>query len=178
MSNTPFSLPAPCPPNPWEMGQLEIRHRVLATMDPPTEYWGVYHERWLQNVGEASFSLDQSCLIQRKNTDGFTYFALWLKPVAHGFPVVQPHISLGLAKFLTHQEHWIATIRSQAFLWPRVIKGQFQRYGQLNFALLQNNELSALVQVLRETLAKESCSTKQMDRVPHISWTPIMKFGL
>jgi hypothetical protein len=27
----------------------------------------VYHERWVQDIGEASFSLDQSSLIQRRN---------------------------------------------------------------------------------------------------------------
>ena len=164
------SLPPPSP----------IVQRVqnpIATLDPPMQYWRVYHERWVQDVGEATFFLDQSCLIQRKNGPNTYYLCLWLKPLEHVFPVVQPHISLGVVEFPNAQANWVATLQCQSYLWPRRVTGQFQRYGDFNFALKEGNELSALIQLLRETLKKGSTATSQMDRWPHITWNQILKFG-
>ena len=164
------SLPPPSP----------IVQRVqnpIATLDPPMQYWRVYHERWVQDVGEATFFLDQSCLMQRKNGPNTYYLCLWLKPLEHVFPVVQPHISLGVVEFPNAQANWVATLQCQSYLWPRRVTGQFQRYGDFNFALKEGNELSALIQLLRETLKKGSTATSQMDRWPHITWNQILKFG-
>lgn len=171
MSNRACSLPTPGPS--WQ----RVRARPIATLDPPHDYWGVYQERWVHNVGEASFRVDQACLLQRRNGPNKFYMCLMLKPLNHVFPVVQPHLTLGVVEFSSLQSAWVATLQCQAFLWPRVVTGQFSRYGELNFALKEGNELSALVHILKETLKKDAITTDMMDRWPHITWCPILQFG-
>lgn len=172
MANKPCSLPIPSP-----CQRVYGVHGPIATLDPPQQYWQVYHETWVHNVGEASFRVDQASLVQRNNGPNTFYMCLWLKPLNHVFPVVQPHITLGTVEFPSLQSAWIAILHCQSFLWPRVVKGQFSRYGQYNFALKEGNELSALVHILKETLKKDAITTDMMDRWPHITWCPILQFG-
>lgn len=165
------SLPPAASSNSCEKDPCE---RELATLDPPPQYYKSFHTAWLEKIGEGVFEIDRECLYQRRNSDGFCYFCLWVKPTNFQFPVQNPHLSLGKYKFIGHNANWRASIQCQSYLWKREVQGQFAALGKgTNFQLLEGNELYALQELLKETLAKESVEQLETDRQPHISWTEL-----
>lgn len=141
-------------------------------------YWRVFRETWLNSVGQATFKVSQDSLIQNRTREPNTYYlCVWLRPLQHRFPVVQPHLTLGTVTFRSLQDAWKANLHCKSYMWPREVTGEFTRYGEHNFALREGNELSALVEILREILQKDAVKTEQMDRRPHVSWTDITRFS-
>ena len=148
--------------------------KAVATLDPPPLYFQSFHQAWLHQIGQAKFRIGRNSLLQKRNTDNFHYFCLWLLPIDHKFPVIQPHLSLGKFRFEGYLENWRGVLQCQAYLWERVVEAQFTNYGTgMGFKLLGGNELFALQQLLKEILTQESVEQKDLDRDPHISWAPL-----
>lgn len=154
-------------------GRDEARSRARLGKAKGKSYWTSFRNAWLLEKGQASFRIQRERLLQKKKIDRTVYYCLWVEPVGHIFPVIRPHISLGKFAWKSNLQNWKATLKCQALLWPREVKAEFLAYGPSNFKLMEGNEMFALVALLREELVKESGWALEVDRVPHISWTPL-----
>lgn len=159
------SLPHPA------VQQMQMPARAVATLEPPSQYWPRFQQQWLEQVGQATFTLKKECLFMRRQRDtGHWYVSLNLGKGNHNFPVYDLHISIGVYSFESYTNMWMAWIEMSSLLFSRQVVGHFGRYGTgMNFLVLPGCELFALILLLKEKATRHSIQARDV-RGPHITW--------
>ena len=151
--------------------QVQVPTREVASMEPPAQYWQRFQQQWLEQVGQATFSLKKECLFMRRQRDtGHWYVSLHLGPGNHNFPVYDPRIPIGVFNFESYTNMWMAWIEMSSLLFSRQVVGHFGRHGiGMNFLVLPGCELFALICLLGEKATRHSTQSRNV-RGPHITW--------
>ena len=166
----PVSASLPLPARERTLSDVGRGRQLRATADADDEHFSAMHAWTVARTW--SVKLRQHWKQQR---DGTVYVCLLLLFEGMLFPVVAPHLSLGIFRFASDDKQWSAFRVTQAHLdlaAGRAPGVHVQRYGRgLHFAVSVSSPLFWMAKLFSEV-----CTARAEELVwvpdPHISWHP------